>query len=137
MSIRTQLGLFVPSRIGSEIEAIRHIVDPVQSRLIPAHVTLCREDELSGIGLPDVVSRTRQARQGPITLQFGPPERFGEHGILMPRIGGVTEFQSLGAVIFRPEGGRQRIVATRRHRWVRHQWRSDHPWLPQWFPSAE
>ncbi len=85
--------------MGADIEAIRRIVDPAQSRLIPAHVTLCREDELTGIGIPDLRARIGQAQRGPITLQFGPPERFGEHGILLPCIGGTAEFQSLREVV--------------------------------------
>jgi len=96
--IRTQLSLFVPPPIRADIEAVRRIVDPAQHRLIPAHVTLCREHEITGIGLPDLEARLGQAKQGPITLQFGAPERFGGHGILLPCIGGTVEFQALRAV---------------------------------------
>lgn len=99
MPIRVQLSLFVPQDVGADIEAIRRVVDPVQSRLIPAHVTLCREDELAGLGLPDVQARLGQVRHGPIRLQFGPPERFGEHGILLPCAGGTAAFQAVRAAI--------------------------------------
>ena len=104
--IRSQLTLFVPPPIGSDIEAIRRIADPAQSRLIPAHVTLCREDELAGLGLPDLRARLGQARHGAITLRFGPPERFGEHGILLPCIGGTAEFQSLREVVLATRNAR-------------------------------
>jgi 2'-5' RNA ligase len=97
--IRSQLTLFVPLPIATDIEAIRHIVDPMQSRLIPAHVTLCREDELAGLGIPELQARLGHARFGPITLHFGPPERFAEYGILMPCIGGTAAFQSLREVV--------------------------------------
>ncbi len=84
---------------GADIEVIRRIADPVQSRLIPAHVTLCREDEIGGIDPADLQARILQTPRGPITLQFGPPERFHEHGILLPCVGGITEFQSLREVV--------------------------------------
>ncbi len=99
MRIRSQLSLFVPPASGTGLEAIRRLVDPVQSRLIPAHVTLCREDELHGLGLPDLQQRLGHARPAAITLQFGPPERFAEHGILLPCIGGTADFQALRAVV--------------------------------------
>jgi 2'-5' RNA ligase len=92
---RSQLSLFVPPDIGIDIEGIRRIADPVQRRLIPAHVTLCREDEITGLGLADLQRRLSSAGQGPVTLQFGPPERFAGHGILLPCIGGASEFQAL------------------------------------------
>lgn len=64
--LRSQLSLFVPPIIGGDtrvdIEAIRCIVDPVQHRLIPAHVTLCREDELTGIVLADCAARLDHTR---------------------------------------------------------------------------
>ena len=99
MPIRLQLSLFVPSHIGGKIETVRRVVDPVQSALIPAHVTLCREDELAGLGLVDLRMRLDRARHGPLTLQFGPPERFGGHGILLPCTGGTSAFQSLREVV--------------------------------------
>lgn len=99
MPIRSQLSLFVPLDANAEIEAIRRIVDPVQSGLIPAHVTLCREDELAGLDLSELEARLRRAQQGRLTLQFGPPERFGEHGILLPCVRGTAEFKSLREVV--------------------------------------
>lgn len=99
VATRCQLSLFVPLPIGAEMDAIRRITDPVQHRLIPAHVTLCREDELSGFGLADLEQRLGHGQHGPITLQFGAPERFGGHGILLPCIDGAAAFQSLRAVV--------------------------------------
>jgi hypothetical protein len=95
---RVQLSLFAPPYSGADLEAIREIVDPVQRRLIPAHVTLCREDELGAISLHALQQRLRHA-SGPLTLHFGPPVRFGEHGILMPCVDGTDDFQALRAVV--------------------------------------
>lgn len=97
--LRSQLSLFVPPHVGAELESIRRIADPVQCRLIPAHVTLCREDELAGFTLADLQARLGHARPGPVTLRFGPPERFGTHGMLMPCIGGTAAFQALREVV--------------------------------------
>jgi hypothetical protein len=98
-AIRSQLSLFVPPNIGIDLEAIRRVVDPVQHGLIPAHVTLCREDELTGLGLEECAVLFAQVQHDPVTLRFGPPERFAEHGILPPCIGGTAGFQSLREVI--------------------------------------
>lgn len=102
MSARFQLSLFVPPPIGADLDAIRRIVDPVQRRLIPAHVTLCREDEIAGLALPDVHARIGRGQHGPITLHFGPPERFGGHGILLPCVDGRVAFDALRAMVLAP-----------------------------------
>lgn len=94
MSLRVQASLFVAPDAGAEIEAVRRRVDPVQHRLIPAHVTLCREDELGEVSLDDVHARLRHP-PGPIALRFGAPVVFGEHGILLPCVDGLDAFQSL------------------------------------------
>lgn len=106
MRIRSQLSLLVPPESSPDLEAIRRVVDPVQSRLIPAHVTLCREDELLGFGIPDLRERLAHARPEAITLQFGPPERFAEHGILLPCIGGTDAFQALRTIVLGDQSAR-------------------------------
>jgi 2'-5' RNA ligase len=95
---RVQVSLFAPPHGGADLEAIREIVDPVQRRLIPVHVTLCREDELGAIGL-DVLQQRLCHASGPLTLHFGPPMRFGEHGILMMCVGGTDDFHALREVV--------------------------------------
>ncbi|MEQ1633746.1 MAG: hypothetical protein ABL997_15305 [Planctomycetota bacterium] len=55
--MRTQLSLFVPPPHDVLVESVRAVVDPVQHALIPAHVTLCREDEL--VLVPPEVLRAR------------------------------------------------------------------------------
>lgn len=97
--VRSQLSLFVPQDIAAEFETARRALDPVQSRLIPAHVTLCREDELAGLELASLAQRLRQSIPKAITLRFGPPERFDGHGILLPSVGDTAAFQSLRAVV--------------------------------------
>lgn len=92
---RRQLSMFVPRRFAAEIEAVRQIVDPVQSRLIPAHVTLCREDELGKISEAELGARLSSPHLKPITLRFGEPEAFHGHGILLSCIEGLDDFRAL------------------------------------------
>ncbi len=93
MTIRHQLSLFAPEPQRSAIDAVRAVLDPVQHVLIPAHVTLCREDEIAAID--EVALAERLAVAAPITLRFAAPERFDGHGILMPCADGESDFHSL------------------------------------------
>ena len=94
-SSRIQLTLFVPPAEAAELEALRRRLDPIQSGLIAAHVTLCREDELEGIE-PDLIrQRLDASNPPPLTLHFGAAERFSGHGVLLPCMGGEEEFQAL------------------------------------------
>lgn len=91
--IRRQLSLYVPEPQRAAIDALRAALDPVQHALIPAHVTLCREDEIADIDADALAERLAGA--APITLRFGAPERFAGHGILMPCVAGEAEFHAL------------------------------------------
>jgi 2'-5' RNA ligase len=93
--LRRQLSLYVPSGSAAELEAVRRLVDPVQSRLIPAHVTLCREDEVGQLSVAELQSRLSNGKLKPITLQFGQSEAFSGHGILLSCTGGQDGFQAL------------------------------------------
>ena len=95
MNIRIQLSLYVPQSVSAPLEAVRQLLDPIQADLIPAHVTLCREDELTTLGPTALQSRLAAAEATPITLCFGRPEPFHEHGVLLPCIAGEAEFQAL------------------------------------------
>jgi 2'-5' RNA ligase len=95
LSSRIQLSLFVPEAVSAKLEAVRRVLDPVQSSLIPAHVTLCREDELASLSLAELRSRLLQDEVASITLRFGRPEVFDGHGILLPCVGGEPEFLAL------------------------------------------
>ena len=98
---RRQLSLYVPEPQRIAIDAVRGMLDPVQHRLIPAHVTLCREDEIADIDADALAERLAGA--APITLRFGAPERFAGHGVLMPCVDGEPEFHAL----------RQRVLGRR------------------------
>lgn len=99
MPSRQQLSLFVPPPVAADLEAIRRVVDPVQSQLIPAHVTLCREDEFTGLDVATIRARLDRARVGSLTLRFGPPQRLGVYGILLSCVAGAAEFHALRQVV--------------------------------------
>ena len=96
---RTQLSLWVPPPADAMLEAIRRVVDPVQAALIPAHVTLCRDEELARLSPDDVAARLAAAGEPSLTLAFGAAERFGGHGIVLPCVAGRAHFHSLRARI--------------------------------------
>ena len=77
------------------LEAVRRLLDPVQFSLIPAHVTLCRESELNDLSSVSLASRFASPEAKPITLRFGRPEPFSEHGVLLPCVAGMHEFHAL------------------------------------------
>ena len=91
MVIRTQLTLFI-SEGGETIEEIRKQFNPAQHSLIPAHVTLCREEEIASLDL--IVENIKSIKTvTPIRIEFGPPERFNDgRGVLVPGRGDNTEF---------------------------------------------
>lgn len=95
MNVRVQLSLTVPELQAAMIDAARRILDPVQSQLIPAPVTLCREDELESISFDDIKSRIGGFRLTSLTLAFGRPHAFSSHGILLPCIAGEESFTGL------------------------------------------
>jgi hypothetical protein len=90
---RRQLSMYVPQAAAREIEVVRRIVDPIQSRLIPAHVTLCREDELGD--LASVRARLRSVPFKPLTLWFGKPVAFAGHGLLLECVEGEDQFRAV------------------------------------------
>lgn len=98
MAVRTQLTLFLPEAEARLIESVRRVVDPIQFQLIAAHVTLCREDELVDLDPGELGARFDGGTAKPITLRFGRPEAFHDHGILLPCIDGEKEFRSLRMV---------------------------------------
>jgi 2'-5' RNA ligase len=106
---RIQLSLYVPGAAAIKLEAIRQLLDPLQSSLIPAHVTLCREDELASLSKSELQDRLSTPRLKPITLHFGRPESFHGHGILLACTDGEDDFHAL----------RERVLGSteiRRHR---------------------
>ena len=80
---RRQLTLFLYEPNGA-IEKIRAAFNPVQFNLIPAHITLCREDEIEPIE-PVIENLRSTSLTGPLRIEFGPVERFGDgKGVLLP-----------------------------------------------------
>ncbi|WP_396201376.1 2'-5' RNA ligase family protein [Gemmatimonas sp.] len=94
---RRQLTLFVPDAAARAIEAVRARLDPIQHHLIPAHVTLCREDELTGWSADALRQRLADADVAPLTLTFGPAASFAGHGVRQPCIDGEPGFHALRA----------------------------------------
>ena len=90
---RIQLSLYITGAIREAIERVRRRVDPVQSSLIPAHVTLCRDDELSGVSLDALT--TRLAGRAPLRLAFGDVVAFGGHGMMARCSEGVELYSQL------------------------------------------
>jgi 2'-5' RNA ligase len=90
---RRQLSLFLTGDSAERIEDVRRIVDPVQSSLVPAHVTLCREDEIAALDLDEIGVRLSGCKS--FTLKFDSPEIFGGHGILLGCVDGRVEFDLL------------------------------------------
>lgn len=103
---RRQLSLYVPTHLAAAIEDVRERVDPVQTALIPAHVTLCREDEL----LLDFTAIERRLKSVPYAapaLTFGRPIKFSSHGILLPCVDGESQFRSLREYILGSQNAKE------------------------------
>ncbi len=99
-SKRTQLTLFVPENVSAAIEAIRCHYNPVQHNLIAAHVTLCREDELTDMA--KVLHNLEQLNFPSVSIRFGKPERFDEgKGVLLPCLEEDTLFQELRKAVLK------------------------------------
>ncbi|MFZ6734552.1 2'-5' RNA ligase family protein [Undibacterium sp. Ji42W] len=90
---RQQLSMFVPVQAAIELEQVRRVVDPVQSSLIPAHITLCREDEIRELSA--IRGRLQNLQLPAISLSFSPAEIFYEHGLIMHCIAGEDAFLHL------------------------------------------
>ena len=88
---RRQLTLFLPPAQQAIVEPIRQRLDPRQHALVPAHVTLCRDDELPSL---DVVDR-RLADLGAFafTMRFSGPQRLADGAILLRPTLGTDSYQ--------------------------------------------
>ena len=91
---RIQLTLFIPDQDAVAFEKVRKEYNPEQYKLIHAHVTLCREDELDQID--DVMLNLEKLQFGRFSIHFGLAERFSQgKGVLLPAIGDNEAFQTL------------------------------------------
>jgi hypothetical protein len=99
-STRRQLTLFLPPDRREVIESIRRRLDPLQHAIIPAHVTLCRDDELTpwqAIG-ESLASLGRFS----FTMRFGEPRVLLDGCVLMRPGHGAVQFQRLRQSILGP-----------------------------------
>lgn len=90
---RRQLSLFLPEQQRSLVEPIRLRLDPIQHSLIPAHVTLCRQEELTE--WREINERLIQLGEFSITVRLGNPEELPDGCILLRLTQGVEQFQAL------------------------------------------
>lgn len=92
--IRRQLTLFVPPDDAEAIEQIRQAFNPRQFEIIKAHVTLCREDEISN--LEKVMSNLHLLTQPDLVIEFGNVTRFDHgKGLLFPATEHNSGFEEL------------------------------------------
>jgi 2'-5' RNA ligase len=92
--IRQQLTLFIDQPNGI-IEKVRQYYNPLQFKLISAHITLCREDEIEQIDL--VIDRIKTiSLKEPVCVEFGAVKRFENgKGVLLPGVGDQNAFREL------------------------------------------
>ena len=90
---RRQLSLFLPEAQRLLVERIRLRLDPIQHALIPAHVTLCRDDELPY--LQQLTQRLDRLEPFLITMKFGEPQELPDGCVLLRPSLGLEEFQAL------------------------------------------
>ena len=111
MGVRRQLTLFLAGEMAATVEAVRRVVDPEQYRLIPAHVTLCREEEIAGIPIEELEARIAAGPARRITREFGRAELFDGHGIQVRCVAGGAEYQALRELVL----GSREIARPRPH----------------------
>lgn len=93
-NIRRQLTLFVEQTDAKTIEKIRQEFNPIQSKLIKCHVTLCREDEIEK--LEQVIANLLRLTKTEVTIEFGKVTRFDNgKGLFLPATTDNGEFQEL------------------------------------------
>ncbi len=90
MPMRRQASLYL--REASKIEALRLRFNPAQAMLIPAHITLCREDEVSD--WVDLERRLRALAPVNLNLEFGLPIR-EDNFVYLPVVGSTEPFDQL------------------------------------------
>ncbi len=98
-SYRKQLTLFINPLEATGIENIRAAFNPKQYELIPAHVTLCREDEIEPIEA--TIKRLQSISiQKPLCVEFKKAQRFADgKGVLLPSVENYQEFTALRKVV--------------------------------------
>jgi hypothetical protein len=97
---RRQLSLFLPEEQRLVVEQIRRRLDPIQHALIPAHVTLCRDDELHD--LQQLSLRLERLEPFLISMRFGEPQELPDGCVLLRPATGAEKFQALRHSILGP-----------------------------------
>ncbi|MEO8277587.1 MAG: hypothetical protein ABI639_15345 [Thermoanaerobaculia bacterium] len=92
--IRRPLTLLLAGEPVAAVEAVRRVVDPEPFRLIPAHVALCREEEIAGIPVEVLEARVANGPARRLTLDFGRAEMFDGHGIQVRSVAGGADSQA-------------------------------------------
>lgn len=98
---RQQLTLFVNPIDAENIEQLRERFNPAQHALIAAHVTLCREDEITQISnLKEVLQNLKAT---PNTIYFEKAIRFDQgKGVMLPAADQNTPFHDLRKLLLTP-----------------------------------
>lgn len=91
---RRQASLFLPDQF--QIEPLRHRYNSVQARLIPAHVTLCREDEVADWDA--VKAKLESLCPFEIVLGFGAPIRENNF-VFLPILEGCDHFHEFRCAV--------------------------------------
>lgn len=92
MPTRRQATLYLPPPESGVVESIRSRFNPIQSGLIRAHVTLCREDEVNN--WDDLAARLASLGTIEVALTFGKPIR-DQNLVYLPAIGSTEPFDEL------------------------------------------
>ncbi|MEO1148400.1 MAG: 2'-5' RNA ligase family protein [Cyanobacteria bacterium J06638_22] len=92
-NIHRQLSLFVPEPERSQLDTIRQKYDPKQHAIIPAHVTLCRDEELEP--WTALEKRLAALESVEITFALGAPKQIEAGGVLVPMANSSTAFYAL------------------------------------------
>jgi len=94
---RRQLSLLLPEPERAVVDSVRQRIDPLQHAIIPAHVTLCREDE---IGSWASIQSALSSLQGfDFTLSFAGPKSLPDGCLLLPVSGPTKSYDNLRSKI--------------------------------------
>ena len=92
MAVRRQATLYLPSPLRKNVESIRSRFNREQFDLIRAHVTLCREDDVSD--WDEFASRLIAVGTIEVALEFGEPVR-DNNLVYLPAIGSNKSYDAL------------------------------------------
>ncbi len=97
--IRRQLSLFLPEPERRTIDAVRQKVDVQQHKIIPAHITLCGDEEIDSFSAAD--DSIRSLGNIDIALSLGPVVRLQDGCVLIPVVGPTTSYDHVRQHILR------------------------------------